>query len=119
MESMTLSGVMASIRCPVLAVTGEYDPRGPLDEVYELFDQLACPAELWVFADQHHKASLTQPNGEDAIWRLDIHEMATDWLFDRLQGKALVDRKRVVYLEPGGSGPYAADVRVNRNWYDD
>jgi hypothetical protein len=58
LSAMTLDGYMARIACPVLLAAGEYDPRSPLDEVYRMFDQLTAPAELWVFADQHHMPSI-------------------------------------------------------------
>ena len=58
LSAMTLDGYMARIACPVLLAAGEYDPRSPIDEVYRMFDQLTAPAELWVFADQHHMPSI-------------------------------------------------------------
>ena len=58
MSAMTLDGYMDKIACPTLLAVGEYDPRGPIDEIYRMFDQLKAPAELWVFADQHHMPSI-------------------------------------------------------------
>jgi dienelactone hydrolase len=40
---MTLDGYMDKIACPALLAVGEYDPRGPLDEVYRIFDQVTAP----------------------------------------------------------------------------
>ncbi len=38
MEAMTLEGHLDKIACPTLFAVGEYDPRGPLDEVCRMFD---------------------------------------------------------------------------------
>jgi dipeptidyl aminopeptidase/acylaminoacyl peptidase len=46
-EAMTMEGYMEKIRCPTLVVTGEYDPRAPIAEVYRLMDQMKAPYELW------------------------------------------------------------------------
>lgn len=116
--SMSVREMAKSIRCPLLLAVGEYDIRSPLEEVLELFDALTCPKELWVFADQHHKASLTAPNAELQSWQLDIHALACDWLMDRFTGKPLANEGEVVYLEPGGSGPYAKSTPKRRRWWE-
>jgi dipeptidyl aminopeptidase/acylaminoacyl peptidase len=118
MASTSLRGVARSVRCPVLAAVGEYDPRSPLEEVYEIFDELTCPAELWVFADLHHQLSLVRPNGQGISWQWDIHELAYDWLRDRFDSKAMINQGCVVYIEPGGGGPYAVNRSNKRRWYE-
>ena len=45
MSAMTLEGYMETIACPTPLAVGEYDPRGPLDEIDRMFDQLKAPAE--------------------------------------------------------------------------
>jgi dienelactone hydrolase len=109
MEGMTMEGYMDKIACPALLMVGEYDPRSPLEEVYRLFDQLQAPAELWVFADQHHQMTI---GGEG------VAEICCDWLLDRFDGKPLVHPGEVLYVEQNGAGPNAANVPVKRKWYD-
>lgn len=116
--SMSVRGMAPSITCPMLLAVGEYDVRSPLEEVYELFDDLACPKELWVFGDQHHKASLIAPNSESLIWLQDMHALCCDWLQDRFTGKPLANDGEVVYLEPGGSGPYGKATSRRRRWFE-
>jgi hypothetical protein len=100
----------------VMAV-GEYDPRGPLDEAYRLFDQMTAPAELWVFADQHHMPAI---GGGDsaASWAVPLHAVMCDWLRDRLAGKPLRHPGQVVYVEPSGAGPNSAEAALKRWWYE-
>jgi pimeloyl-ACP methyl ester carboxylesterase len=117
---MTLDGLVQKISCPTLAVSGEYDSRSPLEEVYELFDQLKCPAELWVFADQHHGTSLVRPNGPPGAmtWMGDDKEYSCDWLRDRLDDRPMVNEGKVVRIELGGGGPYASGRSFKRRWYE-
>jgi pimeloyl-ACP methyl ester carboxylesterase len=119
MRAMSLRDVVGRIECPTLEVCGEYDPLSPLDEVYELFDRLNCPAELWVFADQHHKPSVTSPNSDSPAWRLDIHELALDWLGDRLKGESLPDERRVRYVDVSRNGPVATAHGDRRHWFEE
>lgn len=119
MGATSLKGVVEGISCPALLATGEYDPRSPLDEVYEIFDELTCPKELWVFSDLHHAVSLTRPNAEPGpVWQWDIHELACDWLRDRFDNKPQVNDGEVVYLEQGRGGPYAPGRLHKRWWYE-
>jgi pimeloyl-ACP methyl ester carboxylesterase len=118
-DAMSVRGMVGAIACPTLLAVGEYDPRSPLEEVYEIFDELTCPAELWVFADQHHAVSLARPNAE-ANYQSDSHDMALDWLRDRCDGKPMANERQVVYLEPAsGHGPYAPAVSRRRRWYEE
>lgn len=116
--AMTLDDVVADIACPVLLVSGEYDPRSPIEEVYDLFDRFGGVAELWVFADQHHMVTLSG-RPDDALWQLDIHALALDWLRDRLRGTPLRHPGQVLYLEPGGGSPSAPDAPTRRRWFED
>jgi hypothetical protein len=59
LEAMTLHGYMEKVTCPLLMMTGEYNLRDPIEEVFELFDEVKSPAELWVFADQFQAVSLS------------------------------------------------------------
>ena len=112
MAAMQVSGHMGKITCPTLMVTGEYDLRDPIEEVYEIFEQLKAPSELWVFADQFHIVSLAA-GGSDMVQALRI-----DWLNDRLDGKPISHPGKVVYIEPGGTGPNGPTVARKRRWYE-
>lgn len=112
---MGLEEVMPRIACPTLITVGEYDQRSPIEEVYPLFDALQAPAELWVFADQHHH---TNVRSGDPMWRHDINSMALDWLQDRFSGKAPARAGEVLYIEPGGGGPNDPATPAKRRWYE-
>lgn len=114
--AMTLDGYMEQITCPTLLTAGEYDPRSPLEEVYPVFDQVKAPAELWVFADQHH-----MPNygGEPGVsWAAPLHAAMCDWLRDRLEGKAVRHPGQALWIEPNEAGPYSPTVTLKRRWYE-
>ncbi len=117
MGQMTLEGYMAKIACPTLLAVGEYDPRGPLDEVYRMFDQLTAPAELWVFADQHHMPAIGGGEGVPN-WTAPLNAVMCDWLRDRLADKPLRHPGQVVYVEANSAGPNSATVALKRKWYE-
>ncbi len=114
---MGLEGIIDRISCPTLMTVGEYDPRSPLEEVYEHYDRMSAPKELWVFADQHHQNTVRTAGG--AFWLLDTHSMGIDWIKDRLAGKLLERDGQVLYVEPTSPGPNAAAVPTKRHWYED
>jgi dienelactone hydrolase len=117
-DAMTLDGYAERIACPVLMAAGEYDPRSPLEEVYRVFDQLTAPAELWVFADQHHMPAFGGGGGEAAMsWAAPLHGAMCDWLRDRLAGKPLAHQGQVVYVEPNSAGPNSPNASLKRAWY--
>ena len=114
---MGLEGHMGQITCPTLLTVGEYDPRSPLEQVYELFDLMEAPAELWVYADQHHMVTLRGSGGPQ--WYLDTHTTGMDWLKDRFDGKPLDHAGDVRYLEAAGPSPNDEDAPVKRRWFED
>ena len=113
---MTMDGFVEQIRCPTLLIAGEFDPRSPIDEIYQFFDQLRAPAELWVFADQHHNPSLG--DGGSAVWQADLHQLACDWLRDRFDGKPLSHPGKVLYVDGASAGPNSSSVALKRRWYE-
>jgi dipeptidyl aminopeptidase/acylaminoacyl peptidase len=116
-EAMSLRGLFERIEQPLLAACGEYDPRSPIEEVYEAFDRVTAPAELWVFEDQHHRVSLTKPGGHILPWLMDVHELALDWLVDRLAGLPLPEPHRVACVPLNGGGPGSVESG-RRRWYE-
>ena len=116
-QKMTMEGLMDKVTCPTLIVTGEYDPRAPVDEVYRLFDQMKAPAELWVLPDQHHNGSITQ-KGRSSVWEADIHAFVCDWLRERFNGVALKHPGKSMWIDPSGAGPNAPGISYKRRWFD-
>ena len=114
--AMTNHGDMDRIECPTLLMAGEFDPRSPIEEVYELFDRLRAPGELWVFSDQHHMVSLGA-SGPDMAAQ-DIHFLGMDWLRDRLRGRPLANDGEVLYIVPVAGGPNGARAAHKRAWFD-
>ena len=111
MTEMTLEDHMARIKCPTLMLTGEYDHRDPLEEVYRLFDKITAPKELWVFADQFHQ--LRFGGG------VEVYDVLLDWLQDRLRGEEMARNGEVIYLEPGSEGVDATTAHRKRRWYEE
>jgi len=116
-SAMTMEGLMDKITCPTLLVTGEYDPRAPVEEVLRLFDQMKAPAELWLLSDQHHNGSVSM-RPRSSVWEADVHAFACDWLRDRFNGVPAKNAGKVLYLEPSGAGPNSASVTLKRRWFD-
>jgi pimeloyl-ACP methyl ester carboxylesterase len=118
LRDMTLEGYLERISCPVLMAAGEYDPRSPIDEVYRMFDQVRAPAELWVFADQHHMPQIgpAEPSGAQSAA---LAGVMCDWLRDRFNGKPLRHPGEVVYVEPNAAGPNSSQAALKRHWYED
>ena len=116
-DAMNMDGLMDKITAPTLIVTGEYDPRAPVEEVYRLFDQIKAPAELWVLPDQHHNGSVTQ-KARSSVWEADIHAFVCDWLRERFEGKPVKHPGKTLWLDPSGMGPSAEKVNYKRRWFD-
>lgn len=115
---MGLEEILPKVACPTALTVGEYDPRSPLDEVLDLFDSMRAPAQLWVFADQHHMTNVRSSPSATPAWNFDIHSAGMDWLRDRLQGRPLSRAGEVLYLEPGGPSPNDAAAPAKRHWYE-
>ena len=116
-QKMTMEGLMDKVTCPTLIVTGEYDPRAPVDEVYRLFDQMKAPAELWVLPDQHHNGSITQ-KARSSVWEADIHAFVCDWMRERFNGVPLKHPGKSLWVDPAGAGPNAPGISYKRRWFD-
>lgn len=117
-SSMVLDDVVGSITAPTLLVVGEYDPRSPLEEVYDFYDRITADKELWVFADQHHMASV---RGAPApLWNFDMYQFANDWLRDRLNGQPVARNGEVLFVEgnKGRGGPNGAQTTARRRWFE-
>jgi dienelactone hydrolase len=114
---MTMEGRMEKIACPTLLVSGEYDPRAPIEEVYRTFDQMKAPAELWLLADQHHNGSITN-TARSSVWEADIHSFVCDWLRERFNGIPVKHPGKVLWLDAASSGPNSPSPTFKRRWFD-
>ena len=115
-DQMGLEDLIPQIQCPTLVTVGQFDPRSPVDEVYELFDTLQAPAELWIYEDQHHNVNLRQNYGNQ--WLGDHHSTTMDWLADRLAGKPVEQPGVTKWLAPRGLSPNDPNVPTKRHWFE-
>jgi pimeloyl-ACP methyl ester carboxylesterase len=100
-EKMTVVGREKDIKCPILLTSGEYDARAPVELVYEFYDKIKAPKELWVYEDTYHQAKLF-PSDQT---RHDCHMMGMDWLAEALAGKFKAGHDRKMFIRSGGGGP--------------
>ena len=98
---MNVEGREKEIKCPILLTSGEYDARAPVELVYDFYDRITAPKELWVYEDTYHMARMFPAD----LGRFDTHMMCMDWLVDALAGKFKPGHDRKMYLRTGGGGP--------------
>jgi pimeloyl-ACP methyl ester carboxylesterase len=98
---MTLVGRAHKIRCPMLMITGEYDPLCPLTEALKVYDELKVPKEIWVFENEFHRVTNSRALGGAAI-----HGFMVDWLKDAMDGRLGPNHHREVLIPQKGLGPY-------------
>ena len=114
LAKMTVDGQLSQLRCPMLMVSGEYDLRDPVEEVFRLFDQVPGPAELWLFADQFHRPKFTGDRS--------VHEAILDWLeatlADTPPPTGNPPGNRVRYIEPAAEGMTGPHVTFKRRWFE-
>ena len=101
---MKVEGREADIRCPVLLTVGEYDARSPVELIYDFYEKITAPKELWVYEDTYHMTKLFPAD----MARVDSHMFSIDWLRDALAGKFPEGHARHTYLRTGGGGPSGA-----------
>ena len=99
-RTMTVKGYMDKVACPTLLVTGEFDPLCPLEDAIEVYSDLTCKKEMWVFENQFHPlVNLTNLGG------LDNHHYILDWLH-RALFESKVNDDRIAYVKENGDGPF-------------
>ncbi|HET6152110.1 MAG TPA: alpha/beta hydrolase [Marmoricola sp.] len=116
-NAMGLDELVGRISAPTLVTVGEFDQRSPLEGVYEFFDAMTCPRELWVFPDQHHRLSVRGGAGANTSG-VDTHSFGMDWLQDRLRAVPLSRDGQVRYLDGSAAGPNDPRLAEHRHWYD-
>lgn len=98
---MTLIGRAKDIECPMLMITGEYDPLCSLADTLAVYDELRVPKEIWVFENEFHRVSNSKALGDAPI-----HGFMIDWLLAAMDGRLPADHKREVLVPQAGLGPY-------------
>jgi hypothetical protein len=99
-RDMTVKGYADKIECPTLLVTGEFDPLCPLEDAIEVYGDLTCDKEMWVFENQFHPLWHL-----DNLGGLDCHQYVMDWLKSTLVD-GVIPEGRVAYAESDGDGPF-------------
>lgn len=100
-RQMSLVGRARDIVCPMLMITGEYDPLCSLGEALKVYDELRVPKEIWVFENEFHRVTNSRALGGAAI-----HGFMVDWLKDAMDGKLAPDHRREVLVPQRGLGPF-------------
>ncbi|MFC1491746.1 alpha/beta hydrolase family protein [Nitrospinota bacterium] len=99
---MTVKGYMDKVQCPTLLATGEFDPLCPLEDSIEVYEDLTCAKEMWVFENQFHILWSIENLGG-----LGFHQYIFDWLQRVLIGDGIPSgHKRLAYVRVGGDGPF-------------
>lgn len=110
---MTMEGHGQQIICPALISAGEFDPLTSIDEVEDLFTQIAGPKELWILEDQFHSYS-----DIPALAGIDNLHFMIEWVLDALEGRLTAGHGRMTLVGSDGGGPYE-EVNLVRPWQMD
>ena len=107
---MVLDELAPRIECPVLQVTGEYDPLAPLEDVLDVYEMVRAPKELWVVENDFHN-----PRKSSNFGGVDIWGYLADWLSDAHAGRVGAGHdRRVLVRQRTGLGPYDEPVESFR-----
>ena len=88
-QTLSLRGVGAGIKRPILIVAGEADELSPIAYTYQFYDEIKSPKKLLVYEGQKH--SVPSPI---------VHTKFADWIKDRLDGKPM--ESEIIYVEMTG-----------------
>jgi len=115
-SGMAIEGRESNIKCPVLLTAGEYDARSPVELVYQFYNNITAPKELWVYEDTYHWTNLFPGTNENA----DSHAMGMDWMVEALAGKYGPGYERDIFLRTGGGGPHGEQGlgKDPMHWWD-
>jgi len=98
-KTLSLKGLGAKIKCPVLIVAGEDDELSPIENSYNLYDEIQSPKNIVVFKNEFH--------GVSDNW--DVKAMIADWLEDRFEGKPLQSGR--IYMDSAIGQKVQAEVK--------
>jgi pimeloyl-ACP methyl ester carboxylesterase len=100
---MSTVGYGQRITGPALLMSGEFDPLSPLEDMRQLFDELAGPKEMWVMEDDFHGGYASHRGLGD----VQGYPYMVDWLKDVATNGLAADYVREVWIPPkSGRGPY-------------
>ena len=77
-QTLTLEGLGAKIECPYLIVAGGDDELSPIENSYDLYDEINTPKKIVVYEGEQHGLGNRH---------LDAQDMVADWFKDRFDGK--------------------------------
>jgi hypothetical protein len=77
-QYMKLGPSVEKVKCPSLMVHGEFDELTPLEEVFETYERVPSPKEIWVMDNEFHPMG---GMGRDWV------NCIADWLVQMLDGK--------------------------------
>lgn len=97
---------LASIKCPVLMVVGEFDRMCPLPEAWRVYQNLRCPKEFWLAEDDDHT-----PHRYPQFGNIPAFPVFADWLRDvMLKGLPPDHDRRVILKQNSGRGQYGPEA---------
>ena len=86
-ETLTLKGVGAKIKCPFLIVAGGDDELSPVENSYNLYNEIQSPRKIVVYEGELHELERSQ---------LEAQVLVADWLRDRLDGQPMQSESIVI-----------------------
>jgi dienelactone hydrolase len=89
-QTLTLTGVVSKIQCPVLILAGEDDELSPIKNSYRVYDEITSPKSIMVYQGEHHGVSRLN----------DVRTKIADWLLDRFAGEPL--KSESIYVDISG-----------------
>jgi len=85
-QKLSLKGLGAKITCPYLIVGGEFDELSPVQNSYDLYDEVKAPKKIVVYEGESH-------GNTQAV---DVQIAIADWLRDRLDGRPMKSESVVI-----------------------
>jgi pimeloyl-ACP methyl ester carboxylesterase len=92
-QHMKLGPLVEKVKCPSLMVHGEFDELTPLEEVFETYERVPVPKEIWVMDNEFHPMG---GMGRDWV------NCIADWLVQMLDGKYDKTMDRRLYWKKTG-----------------
>ncbi len=83
-QTFSLHGIGARLRCPYLVVAGQRDELSPIEHTYRLLQEVEAPKELVVYQGEKHGLNSTTASFLGPDWASHV----ADWIDDRLRGRS-------------------------------
>ena len=85
-QKLTLEGLGSRIKCPFLVVAAGDDELSPIQNSYNLYEEIKAPKKIVVFEGERHGISYT----------VDVQTIVADWIKDSLDGKPMASGKILI-----------------------